>query len=296
MFAIKNVTAPMTEVIAVLQDLIGSSTAIEAAAVVARDGSVIADAARHGRETSALHAAIAELLAPGSVAMRQLALGTLGQAVMSAASRRVMIGQSGQNALICTLTGGHGRGGSQMPSISAATAQLAKLLPKVEASIASPAAPPPEVGTSSLPECPLTAEERARIAAFRPYVISALPSVTDKVYNAIEAEPQMARFMKNGTGRLRELHLAWLESLFSGEYGADFVHAHGRTGIPPVLFAANMAYLRAIFPTALRTCLGEGVLVEIAIGTVMRLVDFSHGLIDSTSAGLLTRLGTPGRS
>ncbi|MDD2704740.1 MAG: roadblock/LC7 domain-containing protein, partial [Acidocella sp.] len=191
MFAIKNVTAPTTEMIAVLQDLIGSSNAIEAAAVVARDGSVIADATRRGGETSALYAAIAELLAPGSVAMRQLGLGTLGQAVMSAASRRVMVGQSGQNALICTLTGGHGRGGSQVPSISAATAQLAKLLPKAEAPVAPPAALPPEaVVASPLPECPLNAEERARIAAFRPYVIGVLPSVTDKVYNAIEAEPQ----------------------------------------------------------------------------------------------------------
>ncbi|MBB5373508.1 protoglobin domain-containing protein [Acidocella aromatica] len=298
----QNALIPPAEIIAVLQDLISSSSAIEAAAVVARDGRIVARATRRDAEADALHAAIAELLAPDSTAMRQVALGTLGQVVLSAAARRVMIRQSGPNALICTLTGGHGRGGSQMPSISGAAAKLADMVPE------PPAEPRPVFGTklvpaaTAVPECPLSADELSRIVALRPYVIGILPSVTDKVYNAIEAEPQMAKFMANGTARLRQMHLVWLESLFSGEYGPAFVQrqqdigrAHSLAGIPPVLFAANMAYLRAIFPTALRTCLGEGVLAENAIGTVMRLVDFAHDLIDTTSAGLIARLGTPRR-
>jgi predicted regulator of Ras-like GTPase activity (Roadblock/LC7/MglB family) len=297
----QNAPTPPVEIIAVLQDLISSSSAIEAAAVVARDGRIVAHATRRGAEADALHAAIAELLAPDSTAMRQVALGTLGQVVLSAAARRVMIRQSGPNALICTLTGGHGRGGSQMPSISGAAAKLADMVPEPLAE------PRPVFGTkvvpsAAAPECPLSADELARIVALRPYVIGILPSVTDKVYNAIESEPQMAKFMTNGTARLRQMHLVWLESLFSGEYGPVFVQrqqdigrAHSLAGIPPVLFAANMAYLRAIFPTALRTCLGEGILAENAIGTVMRLVDFAHDLIDTTSAGLIARLGTPRR-
>lgn len=305
----QNAPAPPAEIIAVLQDLISSSSAIEAAAVIARDGRVVAHATRRGAQADALHAAIAELLPPDSTSMRQIALGTLGQVVLSAAARRVMIRQSGPNALICTLTGGHGRGGSQMPSISGAAAKLADMVPEPPAeprpvfgSKVVPLAAAPAAPAAAAPECPLNADELSRIVALRPYVIGILPSVTDKVYNAIEAEPQMAKFMTNGTARLRQMHLAWLESLFSGEYGPDFVQrqqdigrAHSLAGIPPVLFAANMAYLRAIFPTALRTCLGEGVLAEIAISTVMRLVDFSHDLIDTTSAGLIARLGTPRR-
>jgi predicted regulator of Ras-like GTPase activity (Roadblock/LC7/MglB family) len=293
MFGIKNATILTPEVNAVLQDLFGNFSIIEAAAILAENGKMLVQAARRGSNTEALHSAIATVLAPDSAAMRQIALGTLGQVVISTASRRVMVRQSGRNALVCTLTGGHGRGGAQLPNISAAATRLAELLPE---SLAMPQATVP---AAPLPACPLSAEEQARIAMLRPYVIGALPGVTDKIYNAMEAEPQMLRFMKNGTARLRQLHTAWLESLFSGEYGPDFVrrqqdigHAHSRAGIPAVLFTANMAYLRAIFPTALRNSLGEGVLAENAISTVLRLVDFSHDLIDSTSAGLLSRLGT----
>lgn len=297
----QNTPTPPAEIISVLQELISSSSAIEAAAIVAPNGKTVAHATRRGAEPDALNAAIAELLAPDSASMRQVALGTLGQVVLSAAARRVMIRQSGPNALICTLTGGHGRGGSQMPSISAAAAKLADMAPEPPRPVfGNKPAAPVEPAAPAGPRCPLSTDELARIVGLRPYVIGILPSVTDKVYNAIEAEPQMAKFMTNGTARLRQMHLVWLESLFSGEYGPDFVkrqqdigRAHSVAGIPPVLFAANMAYLRAILPTALRTCLGEGVLAEIAIGTVMRLVDFSHDLIDTTSAGLIARLGTP---
>jgi predicted regulator of Ras-like GTPase activity (Roadblock/LC7/MglB family) len=309
MSGFNHATSPTAKITAVLQDLIGSSKAIEATAIVSRDGRIIAHATRRDAEPEALFAAIEETLHPDSQNLRQLAQGSLGQIVLNAASRRVMIRQSGHNALVCTLTGGHGRGGSQVPSISGAATKLAELVPDLPPeSRPAPRAearfdPFGDIKAYGVPDCPLTAEDRSRIMAIRPFVLAVLPGVTKKLYDAMEAEPQMARFMPNGTVRLRQLHLAWLESLFTGDYGTDFVRSqlhigqsHHLAGIPPVLLAANMAYLRAILPSALRGALGEGVLSEIAISTVMRLVDYAFTLMDTNSAGLIARVNAARRS
>lgn len=307
MYKDRSTSHPMAEVIGVLQDLIATSSVIEAAALVGPDGEVIGLTTRRGANDEALRTAIEELLAPNSANLRHVAQGTLGQIAVNAASRRVMVRQSGHNALICTVVGGHGRGGSQMPSITAHATKLASL-PAAAPPLpifgnAAPVAYVPEPAAPFIgPVCPLSTDESARIAALRSFVISALPSVTERVYNAMEAEPQMARYVPNGTARLRQLHLTWLQSLFSGDYGPDFVRrqqeigrAHVLSGIPPVLFAANMAYLRALLPTALRTSLGEGVLAEQAISTVMRLIDFCHQIFDGNSAELLSKLNAPRR-
>jgi predicted regulator of Ras-like GTPase activity (Roadblock/LC7/MglB family) len=304
-----NKSGATAKIIAALQNLVAEARVIEAAALVARDGQIIAHVTRANAGPEALFAAIDELLAPDSAHLRHLGQGTLGQVVESAASRRVMIRQAGTAALVCTVSGGYGRGGSQLPSIAGAATRLAELsqqlppvLPKPPAqtapsSIASPD-PFPGLRLPDLPACPLTAEDCARIGALRPFVMGVLPGVTRKIYDAMEAEPQMARHMPNGTARLRDMHMAWLETLFTGDYGPDFTRrqlqigqAHQLAGIPPVLLAANMAYLRAILPPALRGALGEGVLSESAIGTVMRLVDYAFTLMDTTSSGLINRIG-----
>ncbi|WP_298282936.1 protoglobin domain-containing protein [Acidocella sp.] len=299
-----NKSGAAAKVIAVLQDLVAEARIIEAAALVGRDGQIIAHATRANAGPEALFTAVDELLGPDSAHLRHLGQGTLGQVVESAASRRVMIRQAGPNALVCTVSGGYGRGGSQLPSISGTALRLAELAqiippPLPKAPPAEPAPDPfPGLRLPDLPACPLTAEDCARIGALRPFVMGVLPGVTRKIYDAMEAEPQMARHMPNGTARLRDMHMAWLETLFTGDYGALFAQrqlqigqAHQLAGIPPVLLAATMAYLRAILPPALRGALGEGVLSEIAIGTVMRLVDYAFALMDTNSSGLITRIG-----
>ncbi|GLR66229.1 hypothetical protein GCM10010909_09090 [Acidocella aquatica] len=141
-------------------------------------------------------------------------------------------------------------------------------------------------------------EDQAVIKSLRSLMRPLLPSLTARFYKVLLADPQMAPYIQNRVDTLKLTHTAWLENLFEGEYGADFVRrqqdigeAHTRANIPPIYFAASMAFLRAAFPPLLTANISNPAEQAAASSSLLRLLDLCQYLIDPKYYHALIRLG-----
>ena len=141
-------------------------------------------------------------------------------------------------------------------------------------------------------------EDQKVIKSLQSLMRPLLPSLTARFYKVLLADPQMAAYIQNRVDTLKSSHTAWLENLFDGDYGANFVHrqqeigkAHTRAEIPPIYFAASMAFLRAAFPSLITANISNPVEQAVASGSLLRLLDLCQYLIDPKYYHALIRLG-----
>ncbi len=143
-----------------------------------------------------------------------------------------------------------------------------------------------------------TSEDQGIIKSLQPLLRPLLPGLTERFYKVLLADPQMAPFVQNQLGTLKPAHSAWLDNLFEGDYGPDFVRcqqeigeAHARANVPPIFFAASMAFLRAAFPPLLTANIKDPREQGAATGSLLRLLDLCQYLIDPKYYQALIRLG-----
>ncbi len=68
------------------------------------------------------------------------------------------------------------------------------------------------------------------LRAFAPRIDDRLPAITEAFYARLVAEPATAPFLEGRLEGLKKTHLAWLRSLFSGEYGEAFFQRQFEVG------------------------------------------------------------------
>ncbi len=143
-----------------------------------------------------------------------------------------------------------------------------------------------------------TAQDQEIIKSLRSLMHPLLPSLTERFYKVLLADPQMAPYIQNRVDMLRKTHQAWLESLFEGDYGPAFVRrqqeigeAHTRANIPPIYFAASMVFLRAAIPALLTNNISNPADQALAGSSLLRLLDLCQYLIDPKYYQVLIRLG-----
>jgi hypothetical protein len=134
----------------------------------------------------------------------------------------------------------------------------------------------------------LTEEDFRLLAHIGPHIKPHIPAMTDAFYARLQTEPQTASHVAGRVDQLKKTHQEWLNSLFDGNYGADFVarqerigQAHVSAKIPPLFVASSMSFLRAAFTELLDKVAGEaGETMGRCSSAVLRMLDLSQYLID----------------
>ena len=160
----------------------------------------------------------------------------------------------------------------------------------------------------------LAKADTAVMPAVRGYILPMIPALTDHFCHVLASEPDIAPYVDRYGRLLQRAQAAWLESLFSGDYGSAFIHAQERIGeslvrtrVPPLYLAASMSFLRGALPRLLAAKIPDQASAVTATAIAVRLIDLCHYLIYrkysellmenlGVSPALLVRLQTVGRS
>ncbi|MDR3504640.1 MAG: protoglobin domain-containing protein [Acidocella sp.] len=278
----------------VLQALVTNTPSIQGAAVIQGDGQLVAYHLPQNFDESRISATVTAMLPRGLDLAAALKCGKLEQLLLTGEIGHVLLREAGPQTMLCTLAGP----AVQMDALLQATGNAASRISRMLSSISFTA---PQTGARS-PEAlyaaaGFTEADQTLVTQIWPYIRTALPGIADRFYQVLSAEPQMAALLAGRVESLKRTHLTWLESLFSGDYGPDFIRrqeeigkAHTRAGVTPVFFAASMAFLRSVFPPALHACMPGEESAKASTGAVLRLLTFCQQIVDEKYAQTLIRL------
>ena len=134
----------------------------------------------------------------------------------------------------------------------------------------------------------LSADDFGHLVRIAPYIKPHIPALTDAFYDCLLSDSHTSTYVAGRVDHLKLTHREWLNSLFDGHYGDDFISRHEHIGrahviarVPPLFVASSMSFLRAAF-----TRIIEDVVPESTehpgqyIGAVLRLLDLCQYLID----------------
>ena len=114
-----------------------------------------------------------------------------------------------------------------------------------------------------------------------------IAAVTDEFYKQLGAEEKTAKYIEGRVDILKTTHIQWLEALFAGNYGPDFVEAQLRIGrahvsakIPPLFVASSMSYLRGAFPQLINQKMDNHEDASALSSAILKLLDLCQFLID----------------
>ena len=156
----------------------------------------------------------------------------------------------------------------------------------------------------------LCREDQEILSKIGPQILPHISALTDDFYAVLQDDPQTAQYIEGRVEQLKKTHIAWMNELFSGNYGPEFIQrqerigdVHVRVRVPPIFVAASMSFLRAAFPTIVAKNVHDHDLAGKAVGSLLRLLDLCQYLIDrkyndtlmgnlGISPALLTRLQT----
>ncbi|MDE8350195.1 MAG: protoglobin domain-containing protein [Acidocella sp.] len=159
----------------------------------------------------------------------------------------------------------------------------------------------------------LSREDQIVLAAVRGHILPLIPWLTDRFYEVLGDEAEIKPYINGRVDQLKRTHIVWLESLFAGDYGVDFIkrqekigETHVRVRVPPLFVAASMAFLRGALPPVLAVNIPDSKQAMLATASLLRLLDLCQYLIDrkyaevlmdnlGISPALLTRLQTVGK-
>ncbi len=282
----------------VLEALVGNTPHVDGAAVLCTDGRVIAAQLPTGCDETQISATVAAMMPPATALSAGFGRGRLEQMLLTGEAGHMLLREAGPEAVLCAL-------GS--PTVKLGTLLLATA--NAAASIASrfedmPVEPAPVTAAEQADRmvkmlhnaAGFTRADQELLTRLWPDVRAALPGLTERFYAVLKAEPHMAALIAGREARLRQMHAEWLESLFAGEYGQDFFRRQEEiaedyvcAGIRPVYFAANMAFLRTVFPPTLRACVPDLRDAEAASAALLRLLTFCQQIIDAKYAQAFIR-------
>lgn len=278
----------------VLQALVTNTHGIEGAAVIQDDGQLVACHLPQNFDESRIAATVTAILPHGLDLAAALKCGKLEQLLLTGEIGHVLLSAAGPQVMLCTLAGPAVKLDVLLHDAGSAAAKIARALSSI-----SFAAPP--TGTRS-PEAlhaaaGFTEEDQMLVTQIWPYIRTSLPGIVDRFYLVLGAEPQMAALLAGRVETLKRTHLTWLESLFSGDYGPDFIRrqeevgkAHTHAGVTPVLFAASMAFLRSVFPPTLHASMPNREAAKAATGALLRLLTFCQQIVDGKYTQTILRL------
>jgi hypothetical protein len=115
----------------------------------------------------------------------------------------------------------------------------------------------------------------------------------------LQSDEQTAPYIEGRVDLLKKVHLAWMQDLFSGDYGPEFIRRQERIGevhvkvrVPPLFVAASMSFLRAALPPVINQHTGDHTEGSEAVASLLRLLDLCQYLIDRKySEALMDNLG-----
>ena len=143
--------------------------------------------------------------------------------------------------------------------------------------------------------CGLDKDDESILWSVRGYIVPLIPGLTDAFYETLATDGQTAPLIEGRVEQLKRTHAAWLESLFNGDYGADFIRrqqqigeVHVRAKIPPTFVAASMSFLRGALPDVLAANIADKDDAKAAMSTLLRLFDLCQFLIDRSYDGTLS--------
>lgn len=278
----------------VLQALVANTPNIQGAAVIHGDGQLVASHLPLTFDESRLSATVTAMLPRGLDAAAALKCGKMEQLLLTGEIGHVLLREAGPQTTLCTLAGP----GVHLETFLQATDRAASRISRMLSAPPPPSSPDTLRSPAALYEASGFSEaDQTLVTQIWPYIRTALPGITERFYQTLQAEPQMAALIAGRAEMLKRVYLTWLESLFSGDYGPDFIRrqeeiskAHNRAGVTPVFFAAGMAFLRNVFPPALRGCMPDGESAKAATAAVLRLLSFCQQIIDCTHTQTLLRL------
>lgn len=123
--------------------------------------------------------------------------------------------------------------------------------------------------------------------AIQPY----LPELTDRFYTQLQASETMRPYLNGRLDQLKQTHLTWLNSLFSGIYDDAFLSAqqsigdaHVQAKVPPLFVSSSMSFLRAEVPAVLSDEIVQnlGETRADCTSSILKILDLAHFLIDGT--------------
>lgn len=134
--------------------------------------------------------------------------------------------------------------------------------------------------------CENDAERLFRLGdTIRPF----LPELTDRFYVQLQASEITRPYLNGRIDQLKQTHLTWLNSLFSGVYDDDFLSAqqnigvaHVRAKVPPLFVSSSMSFLRAEVPAVLsdEAIQNLGETRAACTSSILKILDLTHFLID----------------
>jgi len=160
----------------------------------------------------------------------------------------------------------------------------------------------------------LCKEDQEILTQIGPQILPMIPALTDSFYAVLQSDPQTAPYVEGRIDQLKKTHIAWMNELFSGNYGPEFIQRQERIGdvhvkvrVPPLFVAASMSFLRAALPNIVVKHIADPDMAGKAETSLLRLLDLCQYLIDrkynatlmdnlGISPALLTRLQTIARS
>lgn len=96
----------------------------------------------------------------------------------------------------------------------------------------------------------LTQERENLLIRIGPAVTPSLPQITDAFYGTLAGIPATAPFLEGRLDLLKQTHLRWLNSLFSGPFDIDYAmamykvgHVHVKVNLPVEFMAGGMALI-----------------------------------------------------
>ena len=95
------------------------------------------------------------------------------------------------------------------------------------------------------------ADDAARLRELAPLFATHGPTLTDRFYAKLAADPEQAALIAGRVDSLKQTHLRWLNELFAGDYGERYFTerwriglAHVRVGVRPWWVEAVTSFLR----------------------------------------------------
>lgn len=95
------------------------------------------------------------------------------------------------------------------------------------------------------------ADDAARLRELAPLFAAHGPTLTDRFYAKLAADPEQAALIAGRVDALKQTHLRWLNELFAGDYGERYFAerwriglAHVRVGVRPWWVEAVTSFLR----------------------------------------------------
>ncbi|MBU2788403.1 hypothetical protein HFQ13_09350 [Acidithiobacillus sp. VAN18-1] len=145
----------------------------------------------------------------------------------------------------------------------------------------------------------LCADDQAILARIAPLVFPSLPALTNRFYEELANDQQTSLFIEGKIDALKKTHMAWMQDLFSGDYGEAFLirqekigHVHVAVKIPPVFVAASMSFLRGALPAIIAELVADKNEAAHATSAILRLLDLCQYLIDrSYTQTMMDNLG-----